>query len=81
MRAALLRHRQMDGSLPAQAQFAAFLRQGFDSPRGDPSRDWWGRPYRYAVHPDGRGFHLGSFGPDGRPDTGDDITVRWEERG
>lgn len=35
--------------------------------------DPWGRPYRYQVDEDGLSAHVSSAGPDGRPDTPDDI--------
>lgn len=37
--------------------------------------DPWGQPYEYAVRPDGSGWTLSSIGPDGAPDTADDIVL------
>ncbi|NUP88677.1 MAG: type II secretion system protein GspG [Candidatus Sumerlaeia bacterium] len=75
--AAIVRERQVSGTLPPPERFNAFIRESFRTARGDPSRDFWGRPYGYRVH--GRGFAVWSLGPDGRPGTSDDITMRWEE--
>lgn len=35
--------------------------------------DWWHRPLRYVVT--ARGYRLESWGPDGKPDTGDEIII------
>lgn len=35
--------------------------------------DAWKRPYVYACAPDGSAFRLYSLGPDGQPDTADDL--------
>ncbi|MCA9214411.1 MAG: type II secretion system major pseudopilin GspG [Planctomycetales bacterium] len=37
----------------------------------DPPLDPWGSPYQYTS--DGDSFRIWSLGPDGNPDTGDDV--------
>lgn len=41
--------------------------------------DTWGQPVHYRVLSDGTSFVLHSFGPDGKPDTADDV-VREDPR-
>jgi hypothetical protein len=79
IRAALIRHRQIDGALPTGSQFQGFVRSSFSDPAGDPTLDSWGNTYGYTVAPNGRAFHVWSAGPDGRHNTQDDIRLRWEE--
>ena len=39
----------------------------------EPPRDPWAREFAYTVTPDGKGYSLFSIGPDGTPNTPDDL--------
>ena len=76
--AALVRHRQVEGQLPAPQEFHAFVRRNFNSAGRDTARDMWGYPYGYGVARDrSSAFFVWSSGPDGRRDTDDDIRLDW----
>ena len=57
-----------DGRLPTS--LAALSSSGILS---EPPRDPWAREFAYTVAPDGKSFSLFSVGPDGTPNTPDDI--------
>lgn len=61
------RSRVPDGRPPVSFDFTTV-------PLEDQS-DPWGRPYRYTLAPTSRGYTFHSNGPDGQPDTADDIDL------
>ena len=79
IQSAVVRHVQTHGGVPAwnDAEFRAFVRTQFQTRGRDPSLDFWGHPYHYSSHVEGRSFRITSFGPDGRQNTADDMQVEW----
>lgn len=79
IQSAVVRHTQTAGGVPTwdQEQFRTFVRSQFQTRGRDPSLDFWGRPYHYSYHGEGRSFRITSFGPDGATGTSDDLQVEW----
>ena len=61
-------HRTKTGSLPNDADGTGMIKAHPDA---------WGNPMRYERDAGGEGFSITSNGPDGKPDTDDD--VEWDE--
>ena len=57
-----------NGQLPTS--LAALSSSGILS---EPPRDPWAREFAYTVTPDGKSYSLFSIGPDGTPNTPDDL--------
>ena len=56
---------------PSESKFKEFMRREFNTPGRNPTLDQWGNPWQYKRFKDG--FRLSSYGPDGVPDTEDDL--------
>lgn len=64
----------MDRRLPPEQEFEAWLKETFkENNVKELALDQWGNPYIYTVSGQGRSYRLRSAGPDGIPETGDDM--------
>ena len=65
------------GAYPEESEFETIVLENFSSAVKDPRLDYWGRPYRYRRRPGG--FEIRTSGPDGKFETNDDLTMKWED--